>query len=212
MEFTDMPTYLSRRSDSSSCPWSEEEDSILIKTYTTKGLKASISLLPNKSYKQIVRRAKRLGLSSGASFHRKDDSDYKKEAEKLGYTVLGFYTNNYTKILHKHNACGYVWDKIPKDLNKLKGCPNCSIFGFTESSNLLYYIYFPELDLYKVGITNNWDVRKKTFGYTPVLLMSEILASGKAALNKEQELLKAGREAQRCSIKASACNYFLQAR
>ncbi|MDM0660136.1 hypothetical protein QTH47_13505 [Clostridium perfringens] len=49
--------------------------------------------------------------------------------EKYGdeYTVLGRYINVKTKILVKHNSCGYKWEIRPDSLKKIKlGCPKCS--------------------------------------------------------------------------------------
>lgn len=49
--------------------------------------------------------------------------------EKYGYEyeILGKYVNVKTKILVKHNKCGYEWEIRPDSLKKIKlGCPKCS--------------------------------------------------------------------------------------
>ena len=42
------------------------------------------------------------------------------------YSILGKYFNNNTKILVKHNKCGYEWKITPSNLLQGKGCPVCS--------------------------------------------------------------------------------------
>jgi len=49
--------------------------------------------------------------------------------EKHGsnYTVLGKYKNAHTKIMVRHNRCGYQWEIRPISmLTSLKNCPRCS--------------------------------------------------------------------------------------
>jgi len=44
------------------------------------------------------------------------------------YSVLGYYVNNHTKILMKHNKCDHEWEVAPMTLirtNKPTKCPNC---------------------------------------------------------------------------------------
>ena len=48
------------------------------------------------------------------------------DLEKEEYSVLGEYVNSNTKILMKHNACGYQWEVIPESI--IQGgtrCPKC---------------------------------------------------------------------------------------
>jgi len=42
------------------------------------------------------------------------------------YTVLGNYINSNTKILMRHNFCGYEWETKPVLFNRGRRCPKCS--------------------------------------------------------------------------------------
>ncbi|HGD0580605.1 TPA: hypothetical protein ACH354_002268 [Clostridium perfringens] len=48
-------------------------------------------------------------------------------SEKYGdkYEILGEYINNRTKILVRHNKCGYGWEIKPNNLLSGQGCPVC---------------------------------------------------------------------------------------
>lgn len=112
---------------------------------------------------------------------------HKQYVEELNhdYQVLEPYVNDRTKILHKHVVCGYEWLVRPNDIISRPGCPKCA----NKNSRFVYYIYFPELDLYKIGITNNINVRITSFGYKAVLLFAQEYQSGSKAYDIEQELL-----------------------
>lgn len=49
-----------------------------------------------------------------------------KEKYNNEYTMLEKYINSKTKILIKHNKCGYEWKIRPVDLLRGQGCPVCS--------------------------------------------------------------------------------------
>lgn len=73
---------------------------------------------------------------------RKDTDYFKKELfEIVGdeYSVLGNYKNNHTKILFKHNKCGYKFDMTPKNFTNLnQRCPRCNESkGEKKISNIL---------------------------------------------------------------------------
>ena len=107
------------------------------------------------------------------------------------YVVLGEYINNSTPILHKHKDCGHEWKVCPSNIKMGRGCPKCAISGFQiDKPAYTYFIYFKDLELHKIGITNNLDIRLKVFGYTAEILISKHFKLGQEAKDLEQELLK----------------------
>lgn len=56
------------------------------------------------------------------------------------YSILGEYVNAKTKILIKHNLCGYVWKVSPSSLLKHRRCPNCGkSYGEKHIENFLIH-------------------------------------------------------------------------
>ena len=59
---------------------------------------------------------------------KKTTKEFKEEVFKLTgdeYTVLGEYIGAHTKILMKHNKCGYEWEVVPSSFLQGHRCPNC---------------------------------------------------------------------------------------
>ena len=59
----------------------------------------------------------------------KNTEEFKEELESLypnEFTILGEYINNRTKILTRHNKCGYEWEVTPKSLLRHYTCPYCN--------------------------------------------------------------------------------------
>ncbi len=100
--------------------------------------------------------------------------------------VLGTYINAKTKILHKHKICGHEWSATPDSILSGTSCPACQY----ENANQLYFIYFKDLDLYKIGVTNNYKRRLKEFGHTPQLLTLKTYSTSQEAYKEEQHILK----------------------
>lgn len=73
----------------------------------------------------------------------KTTDQFKQEiTQKYGneYTVLGEYINAKTKVLVKHNNCGYEWLITPTSLLKNRRCPVCNqSYGESEIENFLLY-------------------------------------------------------------------------
>lgn len=57
-----------------------------------------------------------------------------KKIHKNDFTVIGKYINSNTKILVKHNICGYEWKTNPHSFINGHGCPKCTnkLKGNTE--------------------------------------------------------------------------------
>jgi len=106
------------------------------------------------------------------------------------YINLTPYINNSTKILHKHKTCGYEWLVRPKNILRGEGCPACA----HSNSKFIYFIRFNEFNIYKIGITNNINIRLSSFGSKPSVLKIKELNSGKDALKLEQKILNEFKE------------------
>ena len=115
---------------------------------------------------------------------RKTHEQYLKEVPR-GIKVLEQYTNDKTKILHKHKICGYEWLITPNDILRGYSCPKCA----GKNANQLYYIRFPELNLYKIGITNNFKRRLTEFGYKAELISLKTYDLPEEAYKEEQHIL-----------------------
>ena len=102
-----------------------------------------------------------------------------------GYEVIETYIKDGVKILHRHKTCGHEWLINPSNLLHGYGCPACQY----KNAKQLYFIYFKDLDLYKVGVTNNYKRRLKQFGYTPKLISLKEYKTPKEAYEEEQYLL-----------------------
>lgn len=67
---------------------------------------------------------------------RKSNEDFVKEVYHLvknEYDFLEKYVNGTTKILCKHNTCGYKWKICPSNFLRGSRCPNC--YGIWERPN-----------------------------------------------------------------------------
>jgi len=71
---------------------------------------------------------------------KKTNTKFKDEVYDLvknEYTFLEEYINNKTKILCRHNKCGYEWKIIPKEFLRGTRCPKCSFSGISRSEKSL---------------------------------------------------------------------------
>jgi len=78
-----------------------------------------------------------------------DKKQYYKYMNQLDDIIMNCINNNYTKTIDQHN-------KI-MELIEL-----CKKYSKNWNSNILYLLYSPELDLLKIGITNNIDERLRS--------------------------------------------------
>ena len=115
---------------------------------------------------------------------RKTHEQYEKDVPE-GYKVLEPYATNKVKILHKHSACGHEWLVRPHSILDGHGCPECA----GKNANKVYLMFFPELDLYKIGISNNPEKRAKQFGYKADIFWVEEHSTHEEAKARETYLL-----------------------
>jgi len=101
--------------------------------------------------------------------------------------LLDEYINTHTRIKHKH-SCGFIWNTSPHSILEGKGCPSCAAGGFKDDiSAVTYCVYFPEYDLYKFGISNNFLQRFKQFGSIPEIIFIREFKLGLEARELEKE-------------------------
>lgn len=171
--------------------WTEEELSFLVENYPIHG-KEYCSKKLNRPEASIRAKASRLGLKVLDIGKNQRLNAFNKHLDLLKDSDYEFldtfdnYTGNSAKLKHKHKVCGHIWRISPNNLFKLVGCPGCSKKGYKEfQKTFLYTAYFPALDLYKVGVTVNWDKRKSDFGYKVELVYIEVFETGKEAYLEE---------------------------
>ncbi len=69
------------------------------------------------------------GIEKRRKINRKSHDEYLRDLKKVhgdNITPLEAYYNTDTKIKHKCEVCGYIWEPRPANLLKGKGCPNCA--------------------------------------------------------------------------------------
>lgn len=103
----------------------------------------------------------------------------------MEFELIGVYTSGKTKTIHKHKICGYEWEVIPENIIYGQGCPNCA----RSPSTNVYCVYLQDLDLYKIGITNDVNRRLDELGYSNRLIWVESYDSEFKARNREKILL-----------------------
>ena len=170
--------------------WTYEQERFLSKYYRTHGAEFCATLI-DKTERAIINKASKLGLKRDCNLSKRKKAFQKLQSNKEYKVLIDFseYVNNQTKIPIKHLNCGYIWKTTPNNLSKLSGCPGCSKKGFKYNDPaFLYFIYIPQLDLYKIGITSNWNRRKYDFGYTPIVITMEEFDSGVSAKEAETKL------------------------
>lgn len=105
------------------------------------------------------------------------------------------YVNNHTPLLHHCNTCGHTWKITPASLKTGRGCPICQKQRtkkevYSNRPTTFYYIFIPEKNIWKVGITMTSvgdRYRREDFYVEPILeIMYE---NGYEAWQHEQRIL-----------------------
>lgn len=104
-----------------------------------------------------------------------------------------------TKLVLKCNDCNLIWDTTIYDsfVNGKTCCPNCALYGFSQIKDGYFYIIQildgDDTKAYKLGITNNLDVRMKQLSRATdykIELFYLIKNSGSVVFNIEAEIKK----------------------
>jgi len=110
------------------------------------------------------------------------------------FEYLTKYTRSKTKIKIKCQYCQSIFEQRPNNHLQGQGCPNCSKNGFNfDKPATLYYIYDPQEDLYKIGITNKTIEErfgKEFCSNRAIAILEQKHDKGIDAYQDEQEILK----------------------
>lgn len=119
-----------------------------------------------------------------------------QEQHSGNVTAIGTYEGSKAPIEFVCERHEEVFTKRPFDVLQGRGCNICGGLKkyrkYLQEPTILYYIYLPEFDLYKVGITiKRVGITKRFHGYSKVeVLSSHTFLTGKAAYEAEQAILK----------------------
>lgn len=195
--------------------WTKEETDFLIENYSDKGSNYCAKCL-DRTARAIGIKASRLNLKFGWSDQEIEfltlnypDNGPTYCAEKLNKTVAAVGQKAYRLNLTRSKASWseqevqFLIDNYAnngpsycvKHLNRTyysvqmkAGSLNLQA-NTTYDSNIVYVLYFPDLFLYKVGITSSVDRRIKEFGHPCVVLKTQEYEPIEAA-QLERNLLK----------------------
>ena len=164
--------------------YSEKEVQLIKDNYETKGAAALAKDL-GRTETAISIKASKLGLVV--------DIDKKwelKAIEKLKDTEYELIEYRPGKSLVRHKTCEHEWWVALGDVKEYAGCPNCSIIGNRKNTKTFYLIFFPGLNLYKVGITGNLDTRRRAFGETSEVIDTIVFETSEECISYEKAALK----------------------
>lgn len=102
------------------------------------------------------------------------------------HKMMGPFLTIDTPTVYKHTICGFEWETTPHNIQQTTSCPNCAF----SMCRFLYYAYFSDFDLYKVGITNNIERRLNEVADKWELIFGFEFRTGYEAYLAEQRILK----------------------
>tara|TARA_Y100000593_G_scaffold4855_1_gene9573 strand:+ start:4544 stop:5494 length:951 start_codon:yes stop_codon:yes gene_type:complete len=164
--------------------YSEKEDQYIKDNYATKGAAALAEDL-GRSPEAVSIKAFRLGVA--VDIAKKEELNAIEALKGTDYELIEYRPG---KSLVRHIPCGHEWWVRVSYLSKLAGCPNCSISGNRKNTKTFYLIFFPELNLYKVGITGNLDKRRGKFGETSEVIDTIVFETYEECASYESAALK----------------------
>lgn len=109
--------------------------------------------------------------------------------------VLGTYTGTKDSIEFRCETHEEVFTKRPFDVLQGRGCNICGGLKkyrkYLDEPTILYYVYFEEFDLYKIGITiKRVGIEKRLRGYGNIQVLDYVeFNTGKEAYEAEQMLI-----------------------
>ena len=166
--------------------YTEEDIEILEKYYPTEGTDV-IKRLPKFSNRSgITNKAFELGLVVDSE--EKRQLQWKNKLKNTEYSLLEPAAGRDELTLVKHITCGHEWKVRLPNLTKYAGCPNCS--GGNWNRKIFYLIYFPALNLYKVGICIKLDKRRAQYNYDSEVIQSIAFKTPEECADHERTLKK----------------------
>ena len=152
--------------------WSDKEIKFLVGNYTDKGLSYCAEKL-NRTYKAVQAKAGELSLRKSRLYWSRQE--------------IKFLIENYANYgpTYCSEKLGRTYPSVQLKASKLGLQANTKY-----SSNIIYAVYFPELFLYKIGITNCIERRSREFGQNCVILKTQECETSQEAAELERLLLK----------------------
>jgi hypothetical protein len=199
--------------------WSEEETSFLLKSYSEHGIDYCAAFL-NRTKMSVKKKAGRLNLIDKLFWSKEEeeflinnsDKEWAWCADQLNRSVHAveikaskmkiskkpqkYWTEEEDSYLKEKWAKEDIFDMIKYlDRSFDSIATRAKILNIVRPRKLdgtgyLYVVYFSDLDLFKVGITNCIDRRVKQFGY-PCKIVSLLSGGYEDVYLAEQKLLKA---------------------
>jgi hypothetical protein len=157
--------------------WTKEEEQFLIENYINK-TPAKCAEILNRTLSSIHHKASKLKLTKPNQAKLWTDKDEQ------------FLKDNYS-----YNGPNYCAESLGRTYNSvhLKAAAmglKCNIRSNMNNSKLVYIVYFPELYLYKIGITNSLQHRIKSWGVISEVLKVKEYSTAQEAAEVERKLLK----------------------
>lgn len=153
--------------------WNKEEEQFLINNYAQQGPSYCAEKL-GRTVKSVTVKAARLNLTKSLI-----KIEWSKQEEE--FLLENYAEHGPTYCAEKLNR---TYDSVHHKAARLHLQANTN----SSNSNIVYIIYFPDLFLYKIGITNCVEKRIKRFGHSCIILKVQEFDPKKAA-QLERELL-----------------------
>ena len=164
--------------------YTDEDIKILKKYYPTEGTDIIKRLPKFSSRGGITNKAMELGLV--VDVDKKRQLYWEKELEGTEYRLLEPAPPKGKKTLVKHITCGHEWKVLLPGLKSYAGCPNCSKGNWHRK--IFYLIFFPELNLYKIGICMKLDKRRGQYNYDSEVIQSIAFSTPEECAEYERDL------------------------
>lgn len=165
--------------------YTDEDIKILKRYYPTEGTDI-IKRLPKFSTEGVRSKAHNLGLVVDQDEKRR--LYWENKLEGTEYLLLEPPAPKSGKTLIKHITCGHEWKVRLSDLAAYSGCPNCSMGNWNRK--IFYLIFFPELNLYKIGICIKLNRRRGQYNYDSEVIQSIAFETPEACAKYEADLKK----------------------
>ena len=165
--------------------YSKKELQYIKDNYATKGPAALAEEL-GRSKVSITKKASNSGVV--VDIAKKEELKAREKLKDTEYKLLEYKVQG--KSLVRHIPCGHEWWVRISGLKDYVGCPNCSTRANRMNTKTFYLIFFPELNLYKVGITGNLDKRRKRFGETSEVIDTIVFETHEECASYESAALK----------------------
>lgn len=83
-----------------------------------------------------------------------------------GYTILEEYIDNDTKILFRHEDCGFIWKTTPHNIQSGCGCPKCAKRKSKGEKKIINYLQENNI-IFETEKRFNWSELKRYDFYLP---------------------------------------------